>query len=48
MSAKTSQDWYEIVAWLYGGDGVEAATGSPATGTPATGTPAAAAHSIAA
>jgi salicylate hydroxylase len=38
MSAKSSQDWYDIVAWLYGGDGVEAATG----------TPVAAAHSIAA
>jgi 3-hydroxybenzoate 6-monooxygenase len=25
MSAKSSEDWYETIAWLYGGTGLESA-----------------------
>jgi salicylate hydroxylase len=32
MRAKTSEDWYDVLAWLYGGTGLEGALPSPLAG----------------
>ena len=29
MSAKSSEDWYEVIAWLYGGTGLESSSQTP-------------------